>query len=153
MLLRYRAGMAPSHIHTCFIHLDFVDVDYLDLYYCCRPGRWLGKAFRAGSSEGYNLFSASRAPPSSESSNAEGLPDGTLRERRFWCSTFSESVFDRGESSELNYGGQNDNGLIFGGMRDEVNKQRKAFWDIKQTRTIFCCCLFLSREHRASQSM
>lgn len=49
-----------------------------------------------------------------------GLPDDTRRERFFRFSQFSDSVFDRGESSRLDYAKAGENGPLFGGMRDEV---------------------------------
>ena len=86
-----------------------------------RPGWWLGKAFCAGSPEGYNIFSPVRTAPSSTGSSDNGsFPDGTLRERFFGFSSFTKSVFDGGESSELDYGRGGKNGPLFGGMRDEV---------------------------------
>lgn len=56
-----------------------------------------------------------------DSSAADGLPADTRRERNFRFSLFSESVFDRGASSKLNYGEGAGNGPLFGGMRDEVS--------------------------------
>lgn len=93
-----------------------------------RPGRWLGKAIRAGESEGYNLFSSSRKMASAaESSDSDGLPSGTRRELPFRFLLYSESVFDRGESSSLDYGEVGVNGPLFGGMRDEVRPLRPAY--------------------------
>ncbi|CAM9648801.1 unnamed protein product [Ectocarpus fasciculatus] len=79
------------------------------------PGRWLGKGIRAGGREGYNLFSPSEAKSTS-------LPSDTQRERSFRFSQFSDSVFDRGVSSRLDYARAGKNGPLFGGMRDEVRK-------------------------------
>ncbi|CAM9859835.1 unnamed protein product [Ectocarpus sp. 8 AP-2014] len=79
------------------------------------PGRWLGKGIRTGSREGYNLFTASEA-------KGIGLPSDMQRERSFRFSQFSDSVFDRGVSSGLDYARAGKNGPLFGGMRDEVRK-------------------------------
>ncbi|CAB1113092.1 unnamed protein product [Ectocarpus sp. CCAP 1310/34] len=78
------------------------------------PGRWLGKGIRTGSREGYNLFASE--------SKGIGLPSDTQRERCFRFSQSSDSVFDRGVSSELDYARAGKNGPLFGGMRDEVRK-------------------------------
>lgn len=96
-----------------------------------RPGRWLGKGIRAGSSEGYNLFAKAAKPVISSSSGEAGgsggeseaevgLPGDTRRERLFRFSQASDSVFDRGVSSRLDYAKAGKNGPLFGGMRDEV---------------------------------
>ncbi|CAM9356812.1 unnamed protein product [Ectocarpus sp. 4 AP-2014] len=78
------------------------------------PGRWLGKGIRTGSREGYNLFASE--------GKGIGLPSDTQRERSFRFSQFSDSVFDRGVSSGLDYARAGKNGPLFGGMRDEVRK-------------------------------
>ena len=89
-----------------------------------RPGRWLGKGIRAGSSEGYNLFSRSpKAKKEGGGGAGEGggsLPSDTLRERLFRFYQSSDSVFDKGMSSRLDYARAGKNGPLFGGMRDEV---------------------------------
>lgn len=82
-----------------------------------RPGRWLGKAIKPGTAEGYNLFSTSRDKPIGEKLS---FSQGMLRERRFDFSISAPSVFDSGSSAKLNYGVGKGNGLLFGGMRDEV---------------------------------
>lgn len=84
-----------------------------------RPGRWLGKGIRAGSSEGYNLFIEGQSEGEGEGHG--GLPSDTRRERFFRFSQSSDSVFDRGESSRLDYARAGKNGPLFGGMRDEVS--------------------------------
>eukprot|EP00752_Nemacystus_decipiens_P012270 g10876.t1 len=99
------------------------------------PGRWLGKGVRAGSSEGYNLFSRSPKAdtlPSSKDGGGSGggsggdgecgLPSDTLRERLFRFSQASDSVFDKGTSARLDYAKAGKNGPLFGGMRDEIRK-------------------------------
>lgn len=72
---------------------------------------------KPGTAEGYNLFSTSRNKPNGEKLD---FSQGTLRERRFGFSVSAPSVFDGGESAKLNYGTGKRNGLLFGGMRDEV---------------------------------
>lgn len=92
---------------------------------CCapaiRPGRWLGKGIRAGSREGYNLFSPTTPPSPVLEAKSVALPSDTQRERSFRFSQFSDSVFDRGVSSRLDYARAGKNGPLFGGMRDEVS--------------------------------
>lgn len=72
---------------------------------------------QSGRVEGYNLFSQLRTK---SQSGMELLPEDTRRERRFGFSISGPSVFDGGMSAKLDYGGGNGNGLLFGGMRDEV---------------------------------
>lgn len=90
-----------------------------------RPGRWLGKGIRAGSQEGYNLFSpmgrgGDAGESESEGEGRGGLPSDMRRERFFGFSQSSDSVFDKGSSSRLDYSKAGKNGPLFGGMRDEV---------------------------------
>ncbi|CAM9455893.1 unnamed protein product [Ascophyllum nodosum] len=83
------------------------------------PGRWLGKGLRGRGTEGYNIFASSRS--ATESGQIRFSKD-VRRLGRFRFSLVSDSVFDRGESSSLNYGYEKENGPLFGGMRDEIRQ-------------------------------
>ncbi|CAM9651955.1 unnamed protein product [Discosporangium mesarthrocarpum] len=86
------------------------------------PGLWKGKAVRLGNPEGYNIFERRRKGLPSSAGEAVGDRDGTgtVRARRFRVTERGRGVFDEGESTRFDYGREMGNGLIFGGMRDEV---------------------------------
>ncbi|CAM9316224.1 unnamed protein product [Choristocarpus tenellus] len=87
------------------------------------PGRWLGKAVHPCSSEGYNIFE-SRVVLDSEEANSgwaiHAPRKAIVRTRWFGVTNIDGSVFDGGNSMRFNYGRDKKNGLLFGGMRDEV---------------------------------